>query len=119
MKIQLNSLFESIDRQDIDAFLAFLSEDAVFRFGNAEPIKGKVSIRDVLHGFFGSIKALHHDVCDSWDVGNASVCHGMVTYTRHDSSTLTVPFSNILMAEGDLISEYLIFVDVSNLHKSA
>jgi len=43
----------------------------------------------------------------------------MVTYTRHDSSTLTVPFANILRFEGDLIDEYLIFLDVSELYKSA
>ena len=116
---RLKSLFESIDHQDLDAFLAFLSENAMFRFGNAEPVKGKASIRDVVHGFFASLKALHHDVHESWDVGNALVCHGMVTYTRHDSSTLTVPFANIMRVEGDLIGEYIIFADVSELYKSA
>jgi len=37
------------------------------------------------------------------------VCHGIVTYTRHDSSALTVPFANILTVEDGLFSKYLIF----------
>ncbi len=116
---RLKSLFASIDDKDLDAFLAFLSENATFRFGNAEPVKGKACVRDVVQAFFASIKALHHDVRESWDVGNTLVSHGMVTYTRHDSSTLTVPFANILRVEDDLINEYLIFADVSDLYKSA
>ena len=42
---------------------------------------------------------------------------GRVTYTRHDDSTLQVPFSVILKMQGDLIDEYLIFVDTSELYK--
>lgn len=116
---RLVPLFKSIDRKDTDAFVSFLSENVVFRFGNAEPVRGKASVRDAVHGFFGSIKALHHVVHESWDTGSAVVCHGIVTYTRHDSSTLTVPFANVLTVENGLFSEYLIFADVSGLYTSA
>ena len=40
---------------------------------------------------------------------------GFVTYTRTDSSTLTVPFCNVLNLVGDQIKEYLIFIDNSQL----
>ena len=43
------------------------------------------------------------------------ICHGTVTYTRHDSSQLKVPFTNILKMDDKLIKEYLIYVDVSQL----
>ncbi len=114
----LKSLFDSIDNQDADAFQAFLADEIIFRFGNAEPVHGKDAVGNVIQGFFGSIKAISHDVLESWDQGNTVICHGRVTYTRHDSSTLTVPFTNILKIDGQLISEYLIFVDVSELYKS-
>jgi ketosteroid isomerase-like protein len=116
---KLQSLFESIDRQDTDAFLAFLTEDATFRFGNAGPVKGKPAIRDAVQGFFSSIKGLHHDLRDVWDTEDALICHGMVTYTRHDSSKLAVPFANIFKVHGELIDEYLIFIDVSQLYESS
>ncbi len=115
----LTRLFESIDHKDTEAFLALLSDDAIFRFGNAEPVKGKHSIRGVVDSIFGSVKTLHHDVRASWDLGDTSVSHGMVTYTKYDSSTLTVPFANILRRENNRVSEYLIFADVSELYGSA
>jgi ketosteroid isomerase-like protein len=116
---RLAGLFKSIDGKDADAFVAFLSDDVVFRFGNAEPVRGKASVRDAVRGFFGSIKTIHHVVHASWDTGSAVVCHGIVTYTRHDSSALTVPFANVLTVENGLFSEYLIFADVSELYTSA
>ncbi|MEJ2705538.1 MAG: nuclear transport factor 2 family protein [Sedimentisphaerales bacterium] len=118
-KDRLQPLFDSVDRHDVEAFLAFLSEDATFRFGNAEPVKGKSAIRDVLQGFFSSIKGLHHDVRDAWDAGDALICHGIASYTRHDSSTLAIPFAVILKMKGDLIGEYLIFLDASQLYENA
>ncbi len=115
-KDHFKALFESIDRQDLDTFLDHLSGDVIFRFGNAEPVSGKAAVGDVVHGFFSSIKALRHEITESWDMANSVTCHGMVTYTRHDSSTLTIPFANIFRVDGGLISEYLIFADVSGLY---
>lgn len=112
----LGSLFESIDRKDLEAFLAFLSDNVTFRFGNAAPVHGKAAARDAVRGFFAGVKALRHVVHESWEGGNAIFCHGLVTYTRQDSSTLTVPFANILKIEDGLAGEYLIFADVSALY---
>ena len=112
-------LFQSIDNQDTEAFLAFLSDDVLFRFGNADPVNGKDAVGEVVSGFFGSVKGMHHDLVRVWDEDGVVICHGTVTYTRHDSTTLSVPFANILGIGNNLIKEYLIFVDVSELYGSA
>lgn len=114
-----SNLFKSIDRQDTESFLAFLTDDIVFQFGNADPVEGKSSVRDVVAGFFSSIKGSQHELTQLWDENDAVICHGTVTYTRHDTSTLTVPFANILKLNSNLIKEYLIYVDVSELYKTA
>jgi hypothetical protein len=110
-------LIDSIDSMDVEAFTAFLTEDVCFRFGNAEPVSGKVNVGDAVSGFFESIAALQHNVLATIEQGNVVICHGAVTYTRHDSSTLTVPFANVLKLRGDLIMEYLIYIDISDLYK--
>ncbi len=112
-------LFRSIDDRDTEAFLAFLADDVLFRFGNAGPVNGKAAVRDVVRGFFDSIKGLNHHIAETWDEPDAAICHGTVTYTRHDSSTLSVPFANILRTRAGLIKEYFIYVDVSKLYRSA
>jgi ketosteroid isomerase-like protein len=112
----VKQLFAAIDSKDADAFVAFLTEDAVFAFGNLPPVSGKAAIRETLVGFFGSIRAVRHEVTDTWTVPDVSVAIGQVTYTRHDGSTLSVPFADVLRIEKGLVREYLIYVDASRLY---
>jgi ketosteroid isomerase-like protein len=112
----VNRLFAAIDSKDADAFVAFLTEAAVFRFGNAAPVSGKAAIRETLVGFFGSIRALRHEVTDSWSLPDVVVATGQVTYTRLDGSSLSAPFADVLKRRQGLVSEYLIYVDASRLY---
>ncbi len=116
---QIKKLFESIDKRNVAEFLEFLSDDVHFRFGNAEPVKGNANVGNVLEGFLKSIKAISHDIIDIWEQNNVVICHGVVNYTRHDDSTLIVPFANILKMNSNLIKEYLIYVDISELYNNA
>jgi uncharacterized protein (TIGR02246 family) len=112
----VKKLFAAIDSKDADAFVGFLTEDAVFRFGNAAPVSGKAAIREMLVGFFTSIRALRHEVTDAWTLPDVVVAIGQVTYTRHDGSTLSVPFADVFKMQKGLTREYLIYVDASRLY---
>lgn len=116
MQAWVSGLFSAIDRQDADAFAGFLAEDAVFHFGNLPAVEGRGAIRDFVAGFFQSIRAVSHTVIESWHAGDAVICRGEVAYTRHDGSTLTVPFANILKLAGERVRDYLIYVDASALY---
>lgn len=115
----LTPLFQAIDARDAGAFADFLADDVVFRFGNAEAATGKDAVTRAVAGFFDSISRLHHEIHDAWAQGDTLICHGNVTYQRHDGSELTVPFANILKGSGDGIREYLIFADTSRLYTPA
>jgi ketosteroid isomerase-like protein len=112
---RVSDLFSAIDAKDTSGFLAFLTPDARFRFGNAPVVQGREAIGEVVGGFFASIEALEHDVGKTWSDETSIVCHGEVTYTRKDGSQLTVPFADVFGFQGDLIDEYLIHIDVSQL----
>ncbi|MFC2092763.1 nuclear transport factor 2 family protein [Bacteroidota bacterium] len=112
----LQQLFESIDQKDADTFATFLADDAVFKFGNGDQVNGKAAIRDAVEAFLSSIQVINHKIIDIWSYSDAIICHGYVTYTRHDSNKLTVPFANIFKTYDDLIKEYLIYVDTSQLY---
>ena len=51
-------------------------------------------------------------------MGASRRCHleGEVTYARHDDRCITIPFVNILRMRGNLISEYLIYIDIAPLY---
>jgi ketosteroid isomerase-like protein len=108
-------LFAAIDGGDAEGFAAFLSDDGIFRFGNAEPVQGRDAVREAVAAFFASIRSCRHQLHRSWEVPGAAICHGEVTYTRQDGSRLTVPFANICRREDGRITEYLVHVDASQL----
>lgn len=111
----VQKLFDTIDRQDANAFAAAFAAHGVFRFGNAPSTMGSAAITEVTAGFFAAISGLKHQLVDCWEERDATMCHGQVTYTRHDDSTLSVPFAVILRGDDEAVSEYLIFVDNSAL----
>jgi len=111
----LRKLFTAIDANDLPRFLEFLADDARFRFGNRPACQGKQAVGAAVGGFFGAIKGCRHELQAFWVHADSVVCHGQVTYTRHDGSALTVPFADVLTLRDGLVLDYLIFVDASSL----
>lgn len=114
--LNVKDVFDAIDTFNVDALVDFMTDDAVFRFGNVLPVTGKDKIRPFLKAFFQSIKAIRHDQIESWDVGGVILMNGRVTYTRHNGSQLRVFFSNTFKMKNDKIQAYYIFVDTSELY---
>ena len=104
---------------DTDVFLAFLEDDALFRFGSEEMVRGKEAIGKTIDGFFESIKGLSHEIMETWFEAGTVICQGEVTYTRRDDSYITLPFVDVFRMRGDRIKEYLIYMDINPLYSTA
>ena len=113
--VNFNKLFASIDAMDTESFLRFIHEGATFRFGSSPAVKGHAEIRAAVEGFFASFAALKHDLQRLIADGNAVVCEGEVTYTRHDGSKITLPFVNVFEIDDGLISLYRVYIDIGPL----
>jgi hypothetical protein len=111
----VEDLFRTIDQMDADKFAGYLADNAEFKFGNSPAAVGKAATRDAVAGFFTTISGLSHNLQGIWIVDNIVICRGDVTYTRKDSSTITLPFADILEMNGRLISNYVIYMDVTPL----
>ena len=112
----IGGLFEAIDAQDGAAFVGFLTDDAVFRFGSAPAVQGRVAVQAAVEGFFGSIAGLSHTIHKTLRHADTLVCEGEVTYTRQDGSRISIPFANVFEYDGDLIAKYKIYIDISPLY---
>ena len=115
----IKRLFNSIDTMDTELFLAFLEDDALFRFGSEEIVRGKEAIGKTIDGFFASIKGLSHEIMETWFETGTIICQGEVTYTRRDDSKITLPFVDIFRMRGNRIKEYLIYMDINPLYSTA
>lgn len=110
------AMFAPADRLDLDGWTKCLAEDVSFRFGNAEPLQGREAVAAAIGPFFESLAGLQHEVVRDWAAGDTVIQDLVVTYTRHDGSTLTVPAANILTVRDELIADYRIYVDASALY---
>jgi ketosteroid isomerase-like protein len=104
-------LFASIDSRDADAFASFIAENGEFRFASAPPITGRAAIREAVAGFFAAIAGCRHRLVQTWSGADSAVCEGEVTYTRHDGSTVTIPFANVFRLRDGRIASYRIYID--------
>ncbi|MEE4257478.1 MAG: nuclear transport factor 2 family protein [Bacteroidales bacterium] len=112
----IQNIFRLVDTMDGAGLASMMTGDGIFRFANMPPVEGREAITAFLDNFFQSIKGIAHDRLEDWKVGETRFATGRVSYTRHDDSKLQVPFSVILKMQGELINEYLIFVDASELY---
>jgi ketosteroid isomerase-like protein len=113
----IKDMYKVVDAMDGKGLTAMMTENGSFRFANMPAVTGTAAITEFLDNFFQSIKGIGHDQLEDWKVDDTRFATGRVTYTRHDDSSLQVPFSVILKMQGELISEYLVFVDASELYK--
>jgi limonene-1,2-epoxide hydrolase len=113
---ETGGLFAAIDANDAAAFVGFLADDAVFRFGSAPAVQGKAAIQAAVDGFFATIAGCSHNVMTTLGSGSTQVCEGAVTYKRLNGSEITLPFVDVFEYQGDRIAEYKIYMDISPLY---
>lgn len=113
----VKDMYGIVDAMSGAKLAELMTEGSVFRFANIPAVQGKEAVIGFLDNFFQSIKGIKHSEIEDWKTDNTRFATGNVTYTRHDDSELSVPFSVILKMQGDLINEYLVFVDTSELYK--
>ena len=107
----LESLGKVIDSKDAKKFSEYITENGIFRFGNADDVTGRKAIEDYVAAFFGMIKGSVHEVLNCWNNGEHIIWEGRVKYTRLDEKKVSVNFTNIFYMNGDLIEKYYIFID--------
>ena len=113
---ETGGLFAAIDANDAAAFVGYLTDDAVFRFGSAPAVKGRAAIQEAVGGFFETIAGCSHTVTNKLGQGTTLVCEGEVSYRRHNGTEITLPFTDVFEYDGDLIGQYKIYMDISPLY---
>ena len=116
--MDVSELFKAVDEMDGGKFVSFLTEDANFKYGNADVVVGREAIKKSVSDFFNLIKGLSHNIINSWKIDDKEIIQGEVTYIRKDGSKVTFPFVNIFTFKGDLIKEYLVYIDIGPLFQS-
>jgi hypothetical protein len=116
MSRDIAPIFADIDAFDPDKFVAHLTPDVKFRFGNADPVTGRAAVKEAVAGFFSTIDGLAHHILNSWDFGETTIVQIDVEYRRKDGKSVTTPNADILIFQGDLVSDWQIYIDVAPVY---
>lgn len=117
LKSFVNEVYQAIDRADATSFANYIAAEGLFRFANQPPVVGTEAIRNYVAGFFSSLKGIAHSGLESWQAEGAIFVNGNVKYTRHNDTTLELPFSCTWKMSDGKIDQYLIFIDSSELYQ--
>jgi ketosteroid isomerase-like protein len=109
-------IFADIDAFDPDKFVAHLTPDVTFRFGNADPVTGRAAVKEAVTGFFATIDGLTHHILNVYESGDTAIAKIDVEYLRKDGKSVTVPNADILVFDGDLVRDWQIYIDVAPVY---
>jgi hypothetical protein len=114
MTNNVREIFASIDAFDPHQFVAHLTDDVTFRFGNGDPLHGPAAVQEAITGFFSSIAGLTHHILHIWEPEeNIVILHVDVEYRRLDGETVYTPNVDILRFEGDKVADWQIVIDLA------
>lgn len=111
----IDSLYQAVDARSSERLAEFLHPEVNFRFANADAIRGKSAALEANRGFFSSIEKMSHTIEAVYQQDSRVICNGQVDYLRLDGSAFSAQFATILRVEDGLITDYLIYADVSAL----
>lgn len=115
----LDRAFALVDAMDLDGYVALYTDDGRFTFGNGPTAVGPEAVRAGLAGFYATVAGMRHEFVGKWwpqpDVG---ITEARVTYTRPDSSAVTLPVMTIYRLRGDRAADVRVYMDITPLFAS-
>jgi ketosteroid isomerase-like protein len=109
----LLKLFETFD---VDGFLGYLTEDAVYRFGNYPAAVGKDAIAATIKAsHMDQITGIAFDIKDVYEKDDAVISELVINYSLVNGKTISLPCVDVFRFEGEKVKAMLVFMDASPL----
>ena len=109
----VEATYDALDAKDVDAFVGRLTPGAEVRFGNGEPVEGRVAVRDAFGQFFDAIDSVSHAFTAQLRVDDTLIIEQMVTFGRRDGSAVMLPAVTIFELTDGKADRMQTYIDVS------
>lgn len=117
----LKKLFLTGESMNLDNFVKFFTDDALYQFGNSPIVYGTEGIKTPSLDFLKKVEGVHHHIKNIWEVTDDEIVVEMeVTYIRHDGKVFTLPCCDIIRLNLDFnkIESMQIFMDASPVYNT-
>ena len=110
----VRQMFKAGESMNVENFVKFYTNDALYQFGNFPVAYGPQGIREASVDFLNKVEKVYHHMKNMWQVGNDTVVAEMeVTYIRHDGQVFTLPCCDTIKFKEDKVQELRIYMDIN------
>ncbi len=107
-------MFKAGESMNVENFVKFYTDDALYQFSNFPVVYGPQGIRDASVDFLKKVEQVYHHMKNMWEVEDDTVIAEMeVTYIRYDGKVFTLPCCDTIRFKGDKVQELRIYMDIS------
>jgi ketosteroid isomerase-like protein len=107
-------MFEAGESMNVNNFVKFYADDALYQFSNFPVAHGPQGIIDNSQGFLQKVKKVVHNIENIWEVDDQTVVVEMtVRYDRHDGKTFTLPCCDTVRIRDGKVKSLKIFMDIT------
>ncbi|WP_414582594.1 AtaL-like protein [Scytonema sp. PCC 10023] len=106
-------MFKAGESMNVENFVKFYTDDALYQFSNFPVVYGPQGIRDASVDFLKNVEQVYHHMKNMWEVGDTVVAEMEVTYIRYDGKVFTLPCCDTIRFKGDKVQELRIYMDIS------
>ena len=113
MEDWLRRYYDEVDSMNLNAHIAWHTDDVVVRFGNNPPVIGKAAMAEAIGHFFTTIGGMRHKFGQVHTDGDSTVLEADIEYTRLDGNVVEVVSASVLHRRGDLVDSLKIYIDLA------
>ena len=104
---------------DVPKFTAKFTENGTIRLGNNPPAHGHAEVAQYCQPFNTHLSSITFSDSSVEDTPTSIIWQSMTSFHRKDGFVLTVPCCVVIHREGDLVKDYLGYMDLTGLFTDA
>ncbi len=113
--VDIEALFESIDRFDAGSFATFFAPDATYVFANYPATQGRDEIVSGAAAFWKTLASVQHDLLDVFPFDGGFVSRLEIRFDLKNGQSVTLPAATITRAAKGLISDHRVYMNETPL----
>lgn len=107
-------LFDMVEHNNLDEYVSYFTDDAVYKAGNLPAAVGPEGIREFAAPVMQMFSRVTHNIHNMWEIGGDTVvCEMDLTYYRNDGQVFTFPCLDIIRLRGDKVCGLQAFIDAT------
>ncbi|WP_457253649.1 nuclear transport factor 2 family protein [Pedococcus sp. P5_B7] len=108
----LTEYYAAMEAGDPAKFGSYYADNMTLTFGNSPTITGRQNVIDTMTAVLGTVRSLHHDLVNLWELDNGVVAYESIgVWNLFDGQQVSIPACTVLTIVEGKFTEQRIYVD--------